>query len=511
MKKLLVFLCFLLFSFTALPQVTFNIQSNFGNPYCFLRSTLPTDSCYFATGIIKDSMNTQGTIFIKFDLNGDTVFTKRLIKPGKWYEVWYGDMLATGDSCILKLGTVADTIYRGAIFKFNSFGDTVLTKEYITPSQSYNIFLPFEFAKGINGKTWMLSSIGNSNTNDNDIALTLLDEQLDAEMSYFYGNSLREIPKSMIVEQDGGIILGAAKNNQNTNLKNFTSRTYIFKVDSLGNVVWEYLSPQGQLRDVAYSMVKTPDGGLVVASGKGIEYEVNSNVSYLLWKGYLFKLNANHQQVWGRELRGTSYDIGMSFIKVVTATDGGGFTAYGRVVEDVSVGTEQVGSWIVKVSNQGDSLWARYYTFFDGHDRRPTPVDFKATPDGGYIVAGQTEEGLETFGWLMKLDSFGCLIPGCNANDGPNATTEEQVELKLAIYPNPTSDFLNFELRSPRLPQSASFRIVDAMGKLVKELQSNSPRDTFIVPVREWASGVYWLQYLEEGEVRAVERFVVVR
>jgi Secretion system C-terminal sorting domain len=111
----------------------------------------------------------------------------------------------------------------------------------------------------------------------------------------------------------------------------------------------------------------------------------------------------------------------------------------------------------------------------------------------------------------MKLDSFGCLIPGCNANDVPNATMEEQPEMKLAIYPNPTSDFLNFELRTPRLLQRAIFRIVDANGKVVKELQSDSPRDTFIVPVRDWAAGVYFLQYLENNEVRAVERFVVGR
>lgn len=114
----------------------------------------------------------------------------------------------------------------------------------------------------------------------------------------------------------------------------------------------------------------------------------------------------------------------------------------------------------------------------------------------------------------MKLDSFGCLIPGCNANDGPNATTEDpkgagKAEIKLAIYPNPTTDFLNFELRAPQLPKAASFRILDSGGRLVKEFYTDNPRDTFIVPVREWAAGVYYLQYVEDGEVRAVERVIV--
>ncbi len=151
----------------------------------------------------------------------------------------------------------------------------------------------------------------------------------------------------------------------------------------------------------------------------------------------------------------------------------------------------------------------------------PEPIDFKPTLDGGYIVCGTTQEGHETWGWLMKLDSFGCLIPGCNANDGPNATTEDpegagepsfpQSGGHLAIYPNPTTDFLNFELRAPQLPKAASFRILDSGGRLVKEYRTDNPRNTFIVPVREWAAGVYYLQYLEKGEVRTVERFVVTK
>jgi hypothetical protein len=166
---------------------------------------------------------------------------------------------------------------------------------------------------------------------------------------------------------------------------------------------------------------------------------------------------------------------------------------------------------MVKVSNHGDSLWARYYTFLDGVDRSPEPVDFKATPDGGYIVCGQTENGNDDWGWLMKLDSFGCLIPGCNANDGPNATGEERAALKLAIYPNPASDFLNFELRTARQLTGASFRIIDVEGRVIKELKGGSQHETFIVPVRDWADGVYWLQYMEEGEVRASEKFIVTK
>ncbi len=44
---------------------------------------------------------------------------------------------------------------------------------------------------------------------------------------------------------------------------------------------------------------------------------------------------------------------------------------------------------------------------------------------------------------------------------------------------------------------------------MVKEFASDFAKDTFIVPVWDWAAGVYFLQYVESGEVRVSERFVI--
>lgn len=507
MKKLILVLG--LCPFFLLGQNTFNVQSNYGNPFCILRSILPTDSCYYVTGIITDSTNSIGNIFIKFDLDGNAVFSKELISSTHYYQTWFSELIPIDDGSMVEVGLILDSLVRGAVFKYNDQGDTILTKTYLSPYPDNEIFVPFDIVELPNGGYAVLNAVEMADLN-NEILITYMNDTFGIQSSKLFGSNSDEILGSMLLANEGGLIIGSNRANTNITNVNYKSRTYIFGVDSVGNVQWEYLSPNNQLQDVAHSMVRTDDGGLVVASGKGIE-EVFGGIGFLNWHGYIFKLNASHQLVWGRQFRGKNPSPSNALRKLLRANDGSGFVAYGMIDEDVSDGIERTGSWMVKVSNHGDSLWARYYTFFDGHYRQPDPIDFKATPDGGYIVCGQTNEGNSDWGWLMKLDSFGCLIPGCNANDGPNATGEERAVLKLAIYPNPASDFLNFELRTARLLTGASFRIIDIDGRVIKELKGGSQHETFIVPVRDWADGVYWLQYMEEGGVMASEKFIVAK
>ncbi len=45
----------------------------------------------------------------------------------------------------------------------------------------------------------------------------------------------------------------------------------------------------------------------------------------------------------------------------------------------------------------------------------------------------------------------------------------------------------------------------------LREMESNMPKETHVVPVYDWAAGIYFLQYLENGQVLHLERFVVLK
>ena len=94
--RLLFFnLSLLLFIVNSTSQTTFNHRYRFDFPAAVLTSIVPTDSCYYATGIIADSIfpyNT-GNIFLKLDLEGNIDFLKTVRDTNKTYETWEPPLL----------------------------------------------------------------------------------------------------------------------------------------------------------------------------------------------------------------------------------------------------------------------------------------------------------------------------------------------------------------------------------------------------------------------------------
>ena len=66
-----------------------------------------------------------------------------------------------------------------------------------------------------------------------------------------------------------GVLIPSNKSNANIVNMNYVSRTHIFKVDTLGEVEWEYLSPQGQLFNYASDLVEPPRWRPCGSNGQG--------------------------------------------------------------------------------------------------------------------------------------------------------------------------------------------------------------------------------------------------
>jgi len=125
--------------------------------------------------------------------------------------------------------------------------------------------------------------------------------------------------------------------------------------------------------------------------------------------------------------------------------------------------------------------------------------------DGKIIVTGYAGKDYGTNGWgtefIVARYHSGLEV---GANEPPNIINN------ISIYPNPTTDYLNFYVSAPISLKGAAIRIIDAAGSVIKEFKVDSFDSTFIVPVWDWAIGTYWVQVTKEGNVLDSKSFVKI-
>ena len=493
-------------------QIIFNRQIDFNLPFSVLTSVLPTDSCYYTVGVITDTTETYtiGNIFAKFSLEGELEFVKKLSHPDKFYETWQGDIIEEPGRNLTTIGYVIDTIQRGLIITYNTTGDTIHTKEFFSIYYPEHPFvLPREIKRLDNGDYIVL--IGHDSGNNADFSLLFLDSTFQEKQYLAYGDQNTEIPMSLVVDDDGGYIIGGSKSNFGLVLQDYESQTYVVKVDSLGELVWEYFSPPNQLQAIAYAMTKTSDSGLVISSAIGKEHIINPTVNGVRWDGYIFKIDANQTFEWGTPIRGSRSTVVSTIRKIVSASDNSGYIGAGIIVENPSDTLPLFSTHLVKVSLQGDSLWNRYFNIINGIESNPTIYDLEATPDGGYVIVGETRPSLGDTtlqrAWILKTDEHGCLVPGCHIIDTVKEPNQSAIQVKL--YPNPASEILNIFIRTNQPNSKYDFRITDNSGRIFQTFQNRFSEETLTISLTDYPNGIYYLQVLNKEEIIKTKQFVI--
>jgi Secretion system C-terminal sorting domain len=517
--KCFILLAILFLSLFSKGQTTFNKRFNFGFPAAVLTSIVVTDSCYYSTGVIADSMPPfrAGNIFVKFDIDGNQVFNKTVTSAEKTYETWYKNLTILSDGTLSVAGQSRDSLMRAILFRYDSNGDTINTITFTNPFYpQYDFIRARAMAPYPDDGYIFICQIGtppNGIYKNSDIYVVRTSDDGSIVWSKILGNTLWEVPESVIIDSGKNIIFGAKRYSTNLVVENYTWQTWITQLDSVGNIQWQYLSPiDSGLRDAANDMMLSDDGSLVVASGAGTEID-HPSVNVVYFDKYVFKLNPDGEIEWELTFPDSALTSWSTTTKILKLTDGSGYLLAGMAYNALPPPKYFIVSgWLSKITPDGDSIWTRKFAFLnDGQDEHKI-YDLKETPDGGFILCGEARDwsGTDSIpqqAWLLKLDEYGCLVPGCYTATEEPAGGEPAIS--LAIYPNPASDYLNFYLRTSHPAREASFRIVNAEGRLMKTFQIDRPDATYIVPVWDWAAGVYILQYVEEGVVRVSEKFIV--
>lgn len=226
----------------------------------------------------------------------------------------------------------------------------------------------------------------------------------------------------IIVRQtiDGGYVVASATSSSEsgdvTQKNHGGNDIWIVKFDISGKIQWQKLIG-GNQDELVFQIHQTPDGGYIIGgnstSSKSGDVTGTSHGDYDFW---IVKLNATGDILWDKLLGGNNKE----FLSDLSLTTDGGFIATGLSrsgqsgdVTDVNVFDKYM--WVVKLTSNGTITWNKLI----GGVRTEAAFAIHQTSDGGYIVAGLTDDSNNgditntNHGyydmWLVKINSTGAV------------------------------------------------------------------------------------------------------
>ncbi|MBN8684741.1 MAG: T9SS type A sorting domain-containing protein [Chitinophagales bacterium] len=193
-------------------------------------------------------------------------------------------------------------------------------------------------------------------------------------------------------------------------------------------------------------------------------------------------------------------------IKSMESVLGKGLVGGGsEYVDYLTVGYKYSSGWIFRIDKNRELIWERSFidTTYNGNTFGLQHII--PTSDGGFIATGTVTNYmtgvLESHNWLLKLDSLGCLEPGCVKNNFI-INSETPVFLKgknIRIFPVPANQLINILLPPDVDLSNLSAVLVSNAGNVV--LQKPVHTYTMQVALSELPSGTYFLLLRRGNEI----------
>jgi len=189
----------------------------------------------------------------------------------------------------------------------------------------------------------------------------------------------------MTVRDGGSVTIGNSKSLTGS------SSLYVIKTDTNGNKVGEWTDAGGS--NEGYSIIETEDKGFIVAG--------SSNTT-LINGIFLRKFDPAGKMIWTQTFKKGDYYYGSH----ISSTRDGGFIITGSVMRNDTSQSSLWDGYTLKTDAEGREQWTG---FFIG-EKNDFAKFIRQTEDGGYIIAGTTDNygitGVPST-YLHKMNEFG--------------------------------------------------------------------------------------------------------
>jgi len=321
----------------------------------------------------------------------------------------------------------------------------------------------------------------------------------------------------------------------------------ITRLDSAGSILWERVYPQAEYIKNARELA---DGGFVLGGSRNadqdeavvIRTDSAGNVQWVRYNG-VYAFTGGNQAVqtdqgdilmagmWTEDPPWSTQDSWACLYKYSPSGSLAARKDYYHFRQAVAVHTipKVAGHyWLIGGTRQFfvdpdnvlliweldenlDSLWMRRYWYYASDGAQSAAYSVRTTSDGGLIMCGLSRQGVleplpyKRDNWLIKLDSYGCLVPGCHTVGIEEVALGLNDYLRIAPNPVAAGQPLRITFDPPSgLPAEAGFTpngplrvvLLDAMGKQVHEERMSGT--TLNLSTANLSTGLYYL-HLTDG------------
>ena len=227
---------------------------------------------------------------------------------------------------------------------------------------------------------YVISGISESNDGDitsahgfSDLWLFKIDASGNIEWSQTYGGSDNEYLAAALVPVTDGYILAGATESTNGNVtisKDEFRQHWLFKVDKLGNILWQKKFSQNEGAQI-HSLSKAKNGDLI---GSGYVYPPGGPSD-----AWLFRLTANGDLIWEKV-----YDDLTEVAVNIAEASNGDLIATGTTIESNNI--SQIDALLFRTNSAGELKWSKSF----GGTATEQGNAILATSDGGALMTGIT-------------------------------------------------------------------------------------------------------------------------
>lgn len=238
-------------------------------------------------------------------------------------------------------------------------------------------------------------------TNQRDYWVARFDKSANLLWDSTYGTNADDFLWSIEPTREGGALIAGFSGMQFSGLES----ALIYRIDANGRTQKEFNLDYDRA-DHAHWIFELPDGGYLWGGHTDSDLDTNGDM-------IVGRLNANFGKVWEK-----SYDLGSpEHSHAAALTSDGGAVLVGHAQEGFSTVI-----WAIRIDSVGGQIWSKTYP---GVGFGSDPYSIRATREGGFVIAGYTQESnQEISARMLVIDSAGKVIFSKHYNRGVSVGSE---------------------------------------------------------------------------------------